>query len=122
MSLASVRRIIHHCHKNHRFLFNLQPNPQNIHDQFRLVKLLSLVILGRENDVVLQIKRGLVIALEGLEVQNQVILDSKDGIRLQPWVVSGVQLRRAAAKFRVRYLGKVRNRYMELSEVVLVLP
>lgn len=104
MYLASVRWIIHQFHKIIAS-YSIYSLVLKIYmTNFVSVKLLSLVILGRENDIVLQIQRGFVIALERLEVQNQVILDSEHSIRLEPWVVSGVELRRAAAEIRVRYL------------------
>ena len=66
-----------------------------------LLKLLALVALGGQDDVVLELEDGLVVALERLEVDNQVVLDGKDGVRLQPGVVFGIQLRRAALEFGV---------------------
>lgn len=57
---------------------------------------LALVALGREHDVVLKLERGLGVTLEGLEVDDEVVLDGEDGVSLEPGVVLGVELRRAA--------------------------
>lgn len=54
--------------------------------------MLALVALGRQDDVVLKVKHGLAVALKRLEVQNEIILDGKDGVSRQPGVVFGVQL------------------------------
>ena len=65
---------------------------------------LALVALGREHDVVLELEGGVGIALEGLEVHDKVVLDGEDGVGLQPGVVLGVQLGRAALILIVRDL------------------
>lgn len=57
---------------------------------------LALVVLGRQDDVVLELELSLVVALEGLEVDDEVVLDGEDGVSGQPGVVLGIQLGRAA--------------------------
>lgn len=61
-----------------------------LHHARDLVKDLALIALGREDDIVLEVELCLGVALEGLEVENQVVLDSEDGVGLQPRVVLGV--------------------------------
>lgn len=61
-----------------------------------LLELLALVSLGRQHDVVLEIQLGLVVALEGLKVNDEVVLDGEDGVGGQPGVVLGVELGGAA--------------------------
>ena len=56
------------------------------------LELLALVALGREHDIVLEVQGGLVVALERLKVDDEIVLDGKDGVRLQPGVVLGVEL------------------------------
>ncbi len=68
-------------------------------------KLLALVALGGQDDIVFELEDGLVVAFERLKVDNQVVLDGKDRVRLQPRVVFGVQLRRAALELGVRNLS-----------------
>lgn len=70
-------------------------------------KLLALVSLRRKYNIVLQIKRRCLITLESLEVNNQIVLDSKHGISLQPGVIRGVQLCCAALKFGMSDLNSV---------------
>lgn len=67
-----------------------------------------LVVLRRQDDVVVQLELSLVVALQRLEVDNQVVLDSEDGIGRQPGVVLGVQLGGATLVLRVRNLEKQR--------------
>ncbi|KUI59071.1 hypothetical protein VP1G_06335 [Cytospora mali] len=57
---------------------------------------LALVALGSQYNVVLQVKLGIGVVLGGLEVQDQVVLDGKDSIGLEPRVVLGVKLGGAA--------------------------
>lgn len=54
--------------------------------------MLALVSLRGQDDVVLQIQSSLVVALAGLEVDDEVVLDSEDGVGGQPGVVLGVEL------------------------------
>ena len=63
---------------------------------------LALVPLGGENDVVLELENGLVVALERLEVDDQVGLDGEDGVGGEPGVVVGVELGGAALELGVR--------------------
>lgn len=58
---------------------------------------LALVALGSKVDVVLELEDGLgVLLLDGLEVDNEVVLDGEDGVGLDPGVVVGVELGGAA--------------------------
>lgn len=57
---------------------------------------LPLIILGRQDHVILELQRRLVVALERDKIDHQIGLDGKDCVRLQPRVVLGVQLGRAA--------------------------
>lgn len=43
-------------------------------------KLLALVARGCEDDIVLEVEGGLVVALEGLEVHDKIVLDGEDGV------------------------------------------
>lgn len=72
-------------------------------------KLLALVVLGRQDDIVLEIQLGLVVALARLEVDNEVVLDGKDGVGGQPGVVPGIQLRGAALVIGVRDLESLKS-------------
>jgi hypothetical protein len=65
------------------------------------LELLALVSLGCQNDIVLQVQSSLVVALEGLEVDNEVVLDSENGVSGQPGVVLGVELGCASLVFGV---------------------
>ena len=67
-----------------------------------------LVVLRRQDDVVVQLELGLVVARQRLEVDNQVVLDSEDGIGRQSGVVLGVQLGGATLVLRVCNLEKQR--------------
>ena len=53
-------------------------------------ELLSLVVLGGEDDVVVELQLGLVVALQRLEVDDEVVLDSENRVGRQPRVVVGV--------------------------------
>lgn len=66
------------------------------------LELFALVALRRQDDIVLQIQDSLVIALERLEIDDEIVLNSEDGVRLQPRVVTGVQLGGAALELRMR--------------------
>lgn len=57
---------------------------------------LALVALGGEHNVVLEVEAGVGVALAGLEVDEEVVLDGEDGVGLQPGVVTGVELGGAA--------------------------
>ncbi len=49
-------------------------------------------VLGRQDDIVLEIKRGFVVALARLEVDDQVVLDGEDGVGGEVGVVRGEDL------------------------------
>lgn len=70
----------------------LQPIFWLLYFSFSFLELLALVSLWRQNDIVLQVQSSLVVALEGLEVNNEVVLDSEDGVSGQPGVILGVEL------------------------------
>lgn len=63
---------------------------------FNFLKLLALVSLGGQDDIILEIQLGLVVALERLEVDDEVVLNGEDGVGGQPGVVLGVELGSAA--------------------------
>lgn len=64
-------------------------------------ELLPLVALRCEDNIVLQVQRGLVITLQRLEVHHEVVLDGEDGVGGQPRVVLGVELGCAALEVGV---------------------
>jgi hypothetical protein len=51
-----------------------------------------MVLLQGHLDVVLEVKRGLGVASPGFEINNKIILDSKDGINVQVGVIARVDL------------------------------
>lgn len=53
-------------------------------------ELLALVARWRQNDIVLEVKLGIGVTLARLEIEDKIVLDSKDGVSLQPRVVLGV--------------------------------
>lgn len=61
----------------------------------------TLIVFGRQNDVILEFQLGLGIAMQRLEVDDQIVLDSEDGVGGQPRVILGIQLRGTALIFRV---------------------
>lgn len=61
----------------------------------------ALVVLGREHNIVLELQLGLGVALEGLKVAEQIVLDGEDGVGLQPGVILGVELGSAALEVGV---------------------
>ena len=98
--------------QSHRNL--LQPRRRRL-----VAKLLALVSLGGEDDVVLEVEGGLGVALAGLEVHDQVVLDGEDGVGSQPGVVPGVELGGAALEVGVGDLSTGVSTTFPLSEMMV---
>lgn len=45
-----------------------------------------------EQEVVLEFQRGLGVVFQRLKVDDEIVLDSENGIGLQPWIIVGVDL------------------------------
>jgi len=56
------------------------------------IRLGGVTVLRRQAEVEHKLPRGLVVTLELLEVDNEIVLDSEDGVRGEVWVVIWVYL------------------------------
>lgn len=80
---------------------------------------LTLIVLGRQDDVVFELELSLSVAFQGLEVDDQIVLDGEDGVGRQPWIVLRVQLCCAALIVGMRDLEHKQRQWEVVEESVI---